>query len=193
MPEDILKRLVHAACAVYRVGDRLPADDPLTRMLKEAALTTTASCVVFFCSPEGYNERKAHGDIDTLRTFFVVAKNQDWLDPRNFSVLLEEYLQLKEEIREFRGKQAERENESKRGPLKEKNERNEAVVISNRQKKILAYAKDHLGEEISLKQVRDMFPDVAYRTVQRDIQMLLDIGLIGKKGTTHNTTYHLEA
>lgn len=190
---DILKRLVDAACAVYRVGDRLPADDPLARALKEAALTTTASCVVFFYAPEEYNEQKAHSDIETLRSFFVVAKNQDWLDPRNFDVLLEEYMRLKEEIKEFSNQRISRENAAKKDlPQQQRNKRSEAAAISDRQKKILAYAKDHPGEEISLKQVRDIFPDVAYRTVQRDVQMLLGIGLIKKRGTTHNTTYHLE-
>lgn len=214
MAEDILKRLVDAACAVYRVGERLPTDDPLVRMLKEAALTTTASCVVFFYSPEVYNKaaafldrrslgnesaglhssrsldnkQKALSDLHTLCSYFFVAKKQEWIDARNFDVLIKEYMQIKEEIEEFFRQQATGESSSKSKPMKQ---RSEEATLSSRQKKIFVYAKDHPDTEISLRELRDLFPDVAYRTVQRDVQWLLEIGLIVKKGTTHNTTYHL--
>lgn len=187
MMEESLKRLAEAACAVYRVADRLPADDPIVRFLKDAALTAAESCTVSFYAPEAYNENKAHGDIATLCGYFVVAREQNWIDARNFDILLSEYQTIKEELKSPIGTPgypiAAQSNNKNNGP----------IPLSQRQKKILEYIKDRGAEEVSLKDLRKLFSDITPRTVQRDLQVLLDNELITKEGTTHNTTYRLNA
>ena len=95
-----MKRVIEAALAVYRVTERIPASDPLWRMLREETLKTTQSIGVFFVSPSEENKTDAGGHIEMLCGYFFVAQQQNWVDAENFEVLAKEYRDIYSELAE---------------------------------------------------------------------------------------------
>ena len=95
-----MKRVIEAALAVYRVTERIPASDPLWRMLREETLKTTQSIGVFFVSRREENKTDAGGHIEMLCGYFFVAQQQNWVDAENFEVLAKEYRDIYSELAE---------------------------------------------------------------------------------------------
>ncbi len=63
-------------------------------------------------------------------------------------------------------------------------------AFNERQAKVLYFLLDH--DEMHIRDMEALCPDVNRRTLQRDLQQMEDIGLIGRKGAARQSLYFLK-
>jgi len=102
--------------------------------------------------------------------FFEIAKEQNWVSPKEIFQIQQDYKNLFKEIR-FEP-------------------REDRPSINERQKKILEILKEK--RKIQVGQVKEFFPNVSKRTLRRDFQSLLKKGIIERIGEKNKTFYQLK-
>ena len=114
-------------------------------------------------------------DLETLNSFFEVAKVQNWVSPAELLKIQEEYSKLKE------------------GLGSQKIEKKVVSVNSalTRQEKILEILKEKGKAQVG--EFKVIFPEVTKRTLRRDFEFLLQQGAIERMGERNDTFYQLKS
>jgi len=113
-------------------------------------------------------------NLETLDSFFEIAKAQNWVSPSNILEIQQEYSKLKEGLKSSSG--AEPRKVEGRG--------------SGRQEKILKILKEKGRAQVW--EIQKIFPEVTKRTLRRDFESLLNQGLIERIGERNETFYQLK-
>lgn len=149
------------ALAVYGVTDFFPEKEPLRFHIREQADKILANLASANPHPENIgNKEDLLKDIRILYGYFDLAIMQNWVDPRNFSVLKREYGRVRE--------------------LFEK-------PLGNRQDKILE-AVDGNGM-VKIGDIIKLIPGVNRRTVLRDLDKLCQTGAMVRNGNGRGAHY----
>ena len=130
-------------------------------------------------------------NIAVIKGYFKVAESQEWIDPRNFLVLEEEYNRIKGEI-EDQDQEPKKEDHSSEKPHIEKivvleNTEQESNELSDRQEKVLQLLKQQ--DEMRVGELIKNFTNVSKRTLQRDLEILTAKGFINRNGK-HNGIFY---
>jgi len=73
------------------------------------------------------------------------------------------------------------------GPFAQDEDTGGMGELSLRQANILCHISEH--GSMNIQDVENLYPDVNRRTLQRDLKVMVDKGLIISEGATHQTTY----
>lgn len=79
--------------------------------------------------------------------------------------------------------------------MKEENENSQPIKVDDfelgdRHKEIIQHLT--INKDASLAEIADLFSDVSFRTVQRDMNVLLDMGLVGREGDRRWARYFVK-
>ena len=181
-----LDYFIQLCFGTYKVADIFPKSESLKFKIKELAneilanliLINKSSIPAFYSSNPDNPDNQSDGgstsitlrEIETLQSYFRLAKRQNWVDSRNFLVLEREYNKIKEELEQLKRILVFGEKEVKEFNLTQK----------ERQKRILEILKKK--EKIRLGELSQIFSDVHSRTLIRDLEKLKEAGLIQKSG-----------
>jgi predicted HTH transcriptional regulator len=157
------EKLIELTRRVYRLTQLFPKKEPLRYKIREIADEILANLLRETKNP-------TIKDWEILNSFFEIAKEQNWVSPREISQIQQEYKNLIEEIH-FESK-------------------DDRPSISERQKKILEILKEK--RKIQVGQVKGFFPNVSKRTLRRDFQSLMKKGIIERIGEKNKTFYQLK-
>jgi Fic family protein len=183
--------IIKVVLAVYRVTDVFPDKEPLKNLIREKANQILADLIL-----EAEKE-ETNKNVNLIRSYFEVAKGQGWLDETNFLVLEKEYNKISEilkEDKEVKKKEVKKEEvkKEKREEVKEtvktKEEKKENGELTKRARKILEILKEK--EKIQVWELKRIFPDLTKRTLRRDFDSLLRLGLVERRGA-HNNVYYI--
>lgn len=106
MEENDFLRLTNT---VYRVLDFFPDGDPLKYKAKEKALAIVEHLTLISATHGWVSLKKEMAsaqvldDIEVLKQYLSIGKNQGWLDNINFLIIIKEYDTIKNEIKPLRG------------------------------------------------------------------------------------------
>ncbi|MCD6232783.1 DeoR family transcriptional regulator [bacterium] len=194
--------LVKLTLAVYRVTKVFPEKEPLKFLIREKACQILSSAILFQASnPVSLEERQREeikrqllNSLEAIDSFFKVAMSQDWLKQQNFFVLRKEYNSLRDSIFQQKGIEKEEREVSpqdfgKVNPkttVSNKLDKN-ALLINDRQKRILDILKKK--DKAQVWEFKKTFPNVSKRTLRRDFEHLLAMGLVKREGEGNNTYY----
>ena len=98
---------VRLAFATHRVADTLPQEELIAEEIREAANTILADLIVFVDKEAVKAEKKRalpfqlKKQIDILLACLDGAKEEGWVNPKNFSLLKEEYTRIREFLEIF--------------------------------------------------------------------------------------------
>ncbi len=159
------EKLLELTKRVYRLTLFFPKKEPLRYKIRELADEILAK----FLSQKVTQNPKLL-ELEVLNAFFEVAKEQNWVSPKEISEIQAEYLKIKE--------------------LRERKVPQTPQNLNERQKKILEILKEK--GKIQVWQVKDAFPETSKRTLRRDFQKLWKLGLIERVGSKNNTFYTLK-
>jgi Fic family protein len=157
------EKLIELTKRVYRLTQLFPKKEPLRYKIREIADEILANLLRETKNP-------TIKDWEILDSFFEIAKEQNWVSPREIFQIQKDYKNLFEEIR-FETKE-------------------DRPSISERQKKILEILKEK--GKIQVGQVKEFFPNVSKRTLRRDFQSLMKKGIIERIGEKNKTFYQLK-
>ncbi len=171
--EILRNNILALTLALYRVSERIPQEEPLRKKIREKANEILE--LVFSINPSIDLEKKAKikEEIRVLGVFFKVASEQNWVNPKNFKILLEEYKKIYNLINELDDKKLIQEKPTISKKLKKpvQEGRSNNLLPSERQKRILELI--YQNRRVSLEELRLKFSDISQRTLRRDLEKLI--------------------
>jgi hypothetical protein len=216
MTEENIIKLTNA---LYKVTDLFPKEEPLKFAIRKEGLD-----VMFFSNlvkgkslSSTPKEREQYLDkvmskIELIKTYFSIAKEQEWVLERNFEVLEREYEILKDSL----GSSVIKEKEVKK-PLSVEIQKEEPVAVFANMTSIKEEKKPdvtkrevkHLNYEelssVQLKvleilqgkgqlkanQISECFPEMNPRTIRRELKGLKEMKIISSVGGGKMTVYKI--
>ena len=194
--------LLKITLALYRVTELFPAREPLKFSIREKANQILADSLLFFTkNPLKLEEKQRKsvsdpilGNIEILNSYFEVAQDQNWLRRENFIILKREYEKIREEIvRELEKREVHErvvEREESMPDFRESSSLENSQIKNERCKKILEVLNQR--ERAQVREFKQIFIGVSKRTLRRDLDFLLNRGLIERIGNKNNTFYRLK-
>lgn len=179
---------VKVTLAVHKVADLFPKEESLGLKIKELANEILADLILLFeTNPQPgpalasqiswkFSVGSLIEKIGALEGYFKQAEIQNLADCRNFLILAKEYRKIKEEVGKL-------EEISKFEPKFER------VLTKERLQRILKILKEK--ERAQVWELKKIFPEVTKRTLRRDLEQLLEQGLIERLGERNATFYRL--
>jgi len=166
MSKDFYIRLTFA---VHKVLDLFPEKEPLKYDIRKLANEILADLL-----SSNYND--CLDNIETLNSLFNLAETKNWVDSRNFLVLLREYNKIAQyvqrKLRISSGKPVEKSFQGKR-----------------RQNEILEILKNN--GKVKVGDLIKTFPEINRRTLLRDMEGFCHVGLVEKNGHGRGACYTL--
>jgi len=163
-PKD---QLIELTKRIYRLTLLFPKKEPLRYKIREIA----DEILVNFLRE---TKNPTIKDWEILDSFFEIAKEQNWVSPKEIFQIQQEYKKL---ISEIQPREVVRPHVAEIHP-------------TERQEKILEILKEK--GKIQVGQVKEFFPNVSKRTLRRDFQNLLKKGIIERIGEKNKTFYKLK-
>lgn len=173
--------LLKLTIAGYRISDLFPEKEPLRWQVKESMGKILFETI----KSQFLSESKTlvFAEIQALKTMLELAENQHWIDSKNILILKQEYDKLAQEVRVI-----ERPVNAPNVP----NKPVEMVVRPRVSKPIMPKLSPEKRQEriasmlnfkkrINLSDLKKIFPQVGSRTLRRDMEALLEQGLITRK------------
>jgi len=191
--EDFIKLTL----ALYRVTELFPKNEPLKLKLRSLSLDILSSLNLLEGNPVSLLPKekdeiikKGLQDLELLKGYLQVAKEQGWVDNRNFLVLEREYSRLQPYLQYLENESLNtREKQQSKNKENKREERLEPIddEISGFQKKIL----EILEQKGKLKagEVSQFLPELTSRTVRRHLKILKAKKLIEISGNGPQTFY----
>jgi Fic family protein len=187
------ENLVDLTRRVYRLTLLFPKKEPLRYKIREIADEILEKLIFsLHGNPGKIHSQEIVKDLEIFDSFLEIAKEQNWVSPKEIFEIQNDYQKLKTEI--------EKEIETKspsftevRPPLDSRQISDlgqNQILLNDRQKKILEILKEK--EKIQVWQIKEIFPQVSKRTLRRDFQSLYKKGIIERIGERTNTFYKLK-
>jgi len=140
-------------------------------------------------------------DLETLNSFFEVAKTQNWVSPFDILAIKKDYDSLREELRLINSKNPQifsDPNSSEAMPRTINNEEimaartfgAQSIERNERQEMILAFLREKGRAQVW--EIKQLFPEVTKRTLRRDFEQMLEQGLVERIGEKNNTFYQVK-
>jgi len=195
---------VRLAFAAHRVADALPQEEQIVQEIRDAANTILADLILLTDKEAVRAEKKRdllfglERQIDILLVYLGKAKKEGWVNPENFSVLEEEYGNIRDLLEIFEDvprPQGAKEKEAKEPQKIEKNEEKPSLIedrtlLSQRQKRIIEFLR--VKENAQVWELQKVLPEVTKRTLRRDLDELLQKNLVERKGEWNAVSYELK-
>jgi len=174
--DDIIKLTL----AVYQVTGLFPENEPLQHQIRQKANDILAGFINIGLTSK---REEILRQIQVILAYFSVAKQQNWVDSKNFLVLDREY----KKIRDFFLKSPLKQPKTAKKPESPGLKKQEPIVRetsnpNNRQEKIIEMVENK--GEISLAELRQIFSGVTSRTLRRDLRNLTDKNAIKRIRTS---------
>ena len=199
--------LIKLTSAVYRATELFPKQDPLINCIKTKGLEILSNSVLIFVENNFLSKKEKQrlteqiiNDITAIKMFFELAENQGWLASVGLAIFNKEYDNLLETAKIEREKAfslprpvnkkmfSESENQNKE---KERDDLKKKTLKKPRHRKII-----QILEKKDSAQIRDfkaVLPEVSKRTLRRDMDYLLNLGFVERKGDKNNTLYKIKS
>jgi hypothetical protein len=191
---DSFKRRAFELClAIYRITSLFPKVEVLIGQLRQAS----SKIVVFLAAGK---IRDTILKIEELKIYLEIAKEQKWLAPINFDLLISAYSLLADSLGRPSTRSEERREKRTAIPLPEqetalvngKKEKEERFIFREaeiRLEKIVEYFNKN--KEASVTQLLSILGRISERTVRNDLAILIGRNFIKKTGNKRSARYFL--
>lgn len=198
----LFQKIQKLTLALYRVTDCFPKDEILKRQMRKIAnelLLSFDAAKINSAGNESSNPaglltsfvltKKGKGDIidkvGKLRMLFLIARQQNWVDFKNFDFLDRYCGECVEDVMKYyleKDKKLLNKIQTGTDTIPVSADAKNETELTNRQKKFLSIISQK--REAQFSDFQSFFKDTADRTLRRDIQILCSLGII-KRGGKH--------
>ncbi|PIR71981.1 MAG: hypothetical protein COU42_02860 [Candidatus Nealsonbacteria bacterium CG10_big_fil_rev_8_21_14_0_10_36_24] len=170
------QKIIELTNKLYKQTLLFPKKEPLRYKMRETADNILAELTVWEISHSSNPRRLSiEKEFEVLKSYFNVAKWQNWVSFFDLLKIEEEYDKIKGEL--FFA-------ETKAKPS------GEQFSLEPRKKKILEILKEK--EKIQVWEVKKILPNVSKRTLRRDFEFLLKQGIVERIGERNETFYKIK-
>lgn len=205
--QELPRRALDLSLAIYRVTAKFPPGEVLVGQMRGLGNEIAAALGAANIEPGSTGEpERLKKDIERLRVYFRIAKEQNWVREMNWSVLDFEYYRLEQEIvfgcRESArmGSMANRHEGGEENNITSHNikarEKRPEKPLHRRSSDDLPLRQDRILKVVQNKgavKMADLVPlfkdDISERTLRNELQELVRGGLIKKRGANKSTEY----
>ncbi len=209
-------KLIELTNKIYRMTLLFPKKEPLRYKMREVADNALADLVTWevfynhnpsrFLAVENPEKKDlifvVEKDFEILKSYFEITKWQNWLSYFDVLELEDEYDRIKSNFKKEIEYLEEGEKNLKIEPLfpTSKTDRNPVSIADVKEKKDekLDPRKENILKILKEKgraqvwEVKKILPEVSKRTLRRDFDQLLKLGLVERIGERNNTFYKLK-
>jgi hypothetical protein len=221
MEEGIIK----LTNALYKVTSLFPKEEPLKFAIRKEGLDILfysllmkgRSFSVLQKEKDSFSE-KASGKIDLLKTYFGIAREQEWINERNFDILENEYEELRKSFEIIRPKESIKKPVISERPIEIKKEVEEVVEKVTKKEEVALERVEPKSETKEIKhinyedltsiqlrvleilqnkgilksnQISEHFPTTNPRTIRRELKGLKEMKIINSIGGGKTTVYKI--
>ncbi len=163
------KRALDLVMAVYRVTKLFPEGEVLIGQIRKTANDILSEIIL-------RRNKEIIKHIQIILNYFEIAKDQKWIKDANFDILIREYNGLLNSIEQGIGKK--------------KIVKNKTISkLNQRQNTILEKIKNL--DKFRLKDLNVLFPNLNSRTLMRDLDQLIENGLMKREGRGRGSYYKI--
>ena len=190
---------------VYKVSELFPKKEPLKFLLRKKADEVLAGLVAAQFQPRARALEQVIKQIAVLGVYLQIAESQNWVKPENFWLLKTEYQAIEEEAKQMLavengvrqaaspGSNSQPKAESAQ-PSKPKTAKSNPAPdfsgLKDRHKKIVQLLRQKASAQI--RDFNKILPEVTKRTLRRDLDFLLQNGLVARMGDKSKTEYKIK-
>ena len=210
MTEENIIKLTNA---LYKVTGLFPKEEPLKFAIRKEALDVLFSTALIKGNSLAINPNekeyyleKAISKIDLVSTYFSIAKEQEWVNERNFIILEREYEELRKAF-DFELSRAKKpvtiekvielkKEEPKPAVPEKKPEQAKTEIkhinyeeLSNVQLRVLEILQGK--GQLKSNQISQFFPETNPRTIRRELKGLKELKIITSNGGGKMTVYEI--
>lgn len=177
--------------AVYRVTALFSPNEVLKNQIRQKANDILSLISVYQNHFNDFKDNPAEqkrlvynitSSITVINVYFQLAKIYELAHPLNFDVLESEYLKLSDVFRNVAAQN--------NGKIEENSFLNSEIKLTDRQLKLLNYLKEKNQAQISDLSAL-LNNQLSEKTIRRDLQKMIDYGLIRQIGEKRWTAYFL--
>ena len=168
------KKALELSLAVYRVTKLFPEGEVLVGLMRREANQVLAKLI-------SGQTRQVREQIEILLLYFQIASKQNWTKQVNFVILAKEYQNLLNEL--------EQTSRAKLGKKRDFSRVKESERLNYRQKRILEYIKEK--GSVKLKDISVLFPKLSQRTVRKDLNIMVQRGVLSRQGVGRGSFYKI--
>ncbi len=207
---EIKNQALRLSIAIYRITNKFPDNEILTIKFRNLAIEILRDVSHFFYlkkigqkdnpSPEKKKlTQSAIGKTKVIREYFKVAVAQNWLKEINFEVLDREYKDLEVQLEEIHSESPESRKKSIKpeksllkipSPFISHPSFKTPSFLNSRQQKILAHVKSN--GQTKMGNLAEILPNYNFRTLRRDCEKLVRLGLIERNGDNRWAIYKIK-
>lgn len=202
MQNILLQKLQKLTLVVYRITDCFPQDEILKRQMRKIANglllsfnidetnnnivvneSIAASNLLTNLSLTKKGKRDIIDKVSKLRMLFLIARQQNWVDFKNFDFLDRYCRECVEDVMKYyseRDKKFSNKTRTDTDTIPTSTDAEDETELTNRQKKFLSIISQ--GGRAQFSDLQSFFKDTADRTLRRDIQILCSLGIIKREG-----------
>ena len=186
---------------VYKVSELFPKREPLKFLLRKKADEVLANLVVAQFNPQARALEQVLKQVAVLGVYLQIAESQNWVKPENFWLLRTEYLAIEEQVKQMlavgNGVQQQANNQPKLVPAQPTKPKVAKIKtapdfsgLKDRHKKIIQVLRQKASAQI--RDFNKVLPEVTKRTLRRDLDFLLQQGLVARFGDKSKTQYKIK-
>ncbi|MFA5755348.1 MAG: hypothetical protein WC909_03290 [Candidatus Paceibacterota bacterium] len=194
MMEENIIRLTNA---LYRATSFFPKEEPLKFAIRKEGLD-----VLFFINisrgksvPSSNQEKeeatkKVLSKIELIKTYFSIAKEQDWISSENYSILERNYDSLKDFVSSRVVVKEVKKIVEKAKPVEVKKTKDiNYEELSSVQLKVLEILQNK--GQLKSVEISESFPNMNPRTIRRELKGLKDLKIVVSAGGGKTTIYEI--
>lgn len=185
---------------VYKVSGLFPKREPLKFLLRKKADEVLASLVAAQFQPRARALEQVIKQITVLGVYLQIAESQNWVKPENFWLLKTEYQAIEEEAKQMLAvengvQQANSQlkfvpTQPSKAKTAKLNYTPDFSGLKDRHKKIIQLLRQKASAQI--RDFNKVLPEVTKRTLRRDLDFLLQKGLVARFGDKSKTEYKIK-
>jgi hypothetical protein len=176
--------LLKLTIAGYKISDLFPEKEPLRWQVKESLGKILFETIKGQFLPN--SKDLVFAEIQALNTMLDLVKSQNWVNDKNLLILRQEYSKLGQEIRQIEHSEPnapkiqEKTTETAVKPrIQTQKPAMPKLSPEKRQERIVSML--NFKKRINLSDLKKIFPQVGSRTLRRDMEALLERGMISRK------------
>ena len=187
--------------AVYRVLELFPDDESVKSKIAESANRTLSDLILISEKNPVTTQQKREiiprclREIELVQVYLRETQDENWINPDNFLVLRKAYRKVERFLEDLDLDIQDRVQKEKSKPsfkIEQKfvEQKKEAVQLSGRKLKIVEILKNK--EQAQVREFQKMMPNVTKRTLRRDLDELIHLGFIERKGEWSKVFYRIK-
>ena len=191
------ENIIRLTNALYRATSFFPKEEPLKFAIRKEGLD-----VLFFINisrgksvPSSNQEKeeatkKVLSKIELIKTYFSIAKEQDWISSENYSILERNYDSLKDFVSSRVVVKEVKKIVEKAKPVEVKKTKDiNYEELSSVQLKVLEILQNK--GQLKSVEISESFPNMNPRTIRRELKGLKDLKIVVSAGGGKTTIYEI--